>query len=67
MFTARSAETPPALLADADLIVEGPPGVREFLQRLIHGFTEDVQGSRGVFADCDDDIHRRQNRRRNDQ
>ena len=31
----RSAETPPALLADADLIVEGPPGVREFLQRLI--------------------------------
>lgn len=31
----RSAETPPALLADADLIVDGPPGVREFLQRLL--------------------------------
>jgi hypothetical protein len=31
----RSVETPPALLADADLIVEGPRGVREFLQRLL--------------------------------
>ena len=31
----RSGETPPALLADADLTIEGPPGVREFLQQLI--------------------------------
>ena len=31
----RSPEAPPALLADADLIVEGPSGVREFLQRLV--------------------------------
>jgi trehalose 6-phosphate phosphatase len=31
----RSAEAPPELLADADLIVEGPPGLREFLQRLL--------------------------------
>ncbi len=30
----RSAEAPPALLAEADLIVDGPPGVLEFLQRL---------------------------------
>ena len=31
----RSAEAPPPLLAEADLIVDGPPGVLEFLQRLI--------------------------------
>jgi trehalose 6-phosphate phosphatase len=31
----RSAETPPALLADADLVVDGPPGLRRFLQRLL--------------------------------
>jgi trehalose 6-phosphate phosphatase len=31
----RSAETPPALLAEADLVVEGPPGVLDFLQRLV--------------------------------
>jgi trehalose 6-phosphate phosphatase len=31
----RSAEAPPALLADADLIVDGPPGLREFLTRLV--------------------------------
>jgi trehalose 6-phosphate phosphatase len=31
----RSAETPPALLADADLVVDGPPGLRKFLQRLL--------------------------------
>jgi trehalose 6-phosphate phosphatase len=31
----HSAETPPALLADADLIVDGPPGLRTFLQRLL--------------------------------
>ncbi|HWD43749.1 MAG TPA: trehalose-phosphatase [Actinomycetota bacterium] len=31
----RSAEAPPELLADADLVVEGPPGLREFLERLI--------------------------------
>jgi trehalose 6-phosphate phosphatase len=30
----RSAEAPPPLLAEADLIVDGPPGVLEFLQRL---------------------------------
>lgn len=30
----RSAEAPPPLLADADLILEGPPGVLEFLRRL---------------------------------
>src|SRR5918996_1502986 len=30
----RSAEAPPALLAEADLVVEGPPGVLDFLQRL---------------------------------
>jgi trehalose 6-phosphate phosphatase len=28
----RSAEAPPALLAEADLVVDGPPGVLEFLQ-----------------------------------
>jgi trehalose 6-phosphate phosphatase len=28
----RSAEAPPALLAEADLIVDGPPGVLDFLQ-----------------------------------
>jgi trehalose 6-phosphate phosphatase len=27
----RSAETPPALLAEADLVVDGPPGVLDFL------------------------------------
>jgi trehalose 6-phosphate phosphatase len=31
----RSAEAPAELLAHADLIVEGPPGLREFLQRLL--------------------------------
>ena len=31
----RSAEAPPALLAEADLVVEGPPGVLDFLQRLL--------------------------------
>ncbi len=31
----RSAEAPPALLADADLVVEGPPGVRGLLERLL--------------------------------
>jgi trehalose 6-phosphate phosphatase len=30
----RSAEAPPPLLADADLILEGPPGVLDFLRRL---------------------------------
>jgi len=30
----RSAEAPPALLAQADLVVKGPPGLREFLRRL---------------------------------
>jgi len=30
----RSAEVPPALLAEADLVVEGPAGVRDFLGRL---------------------------------
>jgi hypothetical protein len=30
----RSAEAPPALLAQADLVVEGPPGLRELLRRL---------------------------------
>jgi trehalose 6-phosphate phosphatase len=30
----RSAEAPEPLLADADLVVEGPPGLREFLERL---------------------------------
>ena len=30
----RSAEAPPQLLAEADLVVEGPPGVLDFLQRL---------------------------------
>jgi trehalose 6-phosphate phosphatase len=30
----RSAEAPDPLLADADLVVEGPPGLREFLERL---------------------------------
>jgi hypothetical protein len=27
-------EAPPALLAQADLVVEGPPGLRELLRRL---------------------------------
>ena len=31
----RSAEAPPALLAEADLVVEGPAGVLDFLQRLV--------------------------------
>jgi trehalose 6-phosphate phosphatase len=35
----RSAEAPPVLLAAADLIVEGPPGLREFLQLLLHPST----------------------------
>jgi trehalose 6-phosphate phosphatase len=30
----RSAEAPPRLLAEADLVVEGPAGLREFLERL---------------------------------
>jgi trehalose-6-phosphatase len=30
----RSAEAPPALPAQADLVVEGPPGLRELLRRL---------------------------------
>jgi hypothetical protein len=30
----RSAEAPPALLAQADLVVEGPLGLRELLRRL---------------------------------
>jgi trehalose 6-phosphate phosphatase len=30
----RSAEAPPELLADADLVVEGPPGLRDLLERL---------------------------------
>jgi trehalose 6-phosphate phosphatase len=33
----RSAEAPPRLLAEADLIVDGPPGVLDFLQRLLAG------------------------------
>jgi trehalose 6-phosphate phosphatase len=31
----RSAEAPPALLTDADLVVDGPPGLRNFLRRLL--------------------------------
>jgi trehalose 6-phosphate phosphatase len=31
----RSAEAPPELLAEADLVVEGPPGLRELLRRLV--------------------------------
>jgi trehalose 6-phosphate phosphatase len=31
----RSAEAPERLLADADLVVDGPPGLRDFLERLI--------------------------------
>jgi trehalose 6-phosphate phosphatase len=31
----RSAEAPPALLSEADLVVEGPAGVLGFLQRLV--------------------------------
>ena len=31
----RSAEVPPELLAEADLIVEGPAGLQEFLGRLL--------------------------------
>ena len=30
----RSAEAPPQLLAEADLIIEGPAGVLDFLQQL---------------------------------
>jgi hypothetical protein len=30
----RSAEAPPDLLAEADLVVEGPSGLREFLRWL---------------------------------
>jgi trehalose 6-phosphate phosphatase len=33
----RSPEAPAALLAAADLIVDGPPGLRDFLQRLTAG------------------------------
>jgi trehalose 6-phosphate phosphatase len=33
----RSAEVPPELLAAADLVVEGPPGLRDFLERLATG------------------------------
>jgi trehalose 6-phosphate phosphatase len=35
----RSAEAPPALLAAADLIVDGPPGLRQFLQLLLSATT----------------------------
>lgn len=31
----RSAEAPPELLAEADLVVDGPPGLRELLRRLV--------------------------------
>jgi trehalose 6-phosphate phosphatase len=31
----HSAEAPPALLAEADLVVEGPAGVLDFLKRLV--------------------------------
>ena len=31
----RSAEAPPALLTEADLIVDGPQGLLEFLRRLV--------------------------------
>jgi trehalose 6-phosphate phosphatase len=31
----RSAEAPPELLADADLVVDGPTGLRDFLDRLL--------------------------------
>ena len=31
----RSAEAPPDLLAEADLVVEGPAGLREFLRGLV--------------------------------
>jgi trehalose 6-phosphate phosphatase len=30
----RSAEAPPALLAAADLVVDGPPGLLDLLRRL---------------------------------
>jgi trehalose 6-phosphate phosphatase len=30
----RSSEAPPELLAQADVVVEGPSGLRELLQRL---------------------------------
>jgi trehalose 6-phosphate phosphatase len=30
----RSDEAPPALLAEADLVLEGPAGVLDFLRRL---------------------------------
>jgi hypothetical protein len=30
----RSAEAPERLLADADLVVDGPSGLRDFLERL---------------------------------
>ena len=30
----RSPEAPERLVADADLVVEGPPGLRDFLERL---------------------------------
>ena len=30
----RSAEAPPDLLAEADLVAEGPPGLRELLRWL---------------------------------
>jgi trehalose 6-phosphate phosphatase len=32
---ARSAEVPPALLEAADLVVDGPEGVRELLEHLL--------------------------------
>jgi trehalose 6-phosphate phosphatase len=31
----RSAEAPPDLLAEADLVVDGPPGLRELVRRLV--------------------------------
>jgi trehalose 6-phosphate phosphatase len=30
----RSPEAPERLVADADLVVDGPPGLRDFLERL---------------------------------
>jgi|Tabmets5t2r1_1033131.scaffolds.fasta_scaffold00484_2 trehalose 6-phosphate phosphatase len=33
----RSAEAPPQLLAEADLVVDGPPGLRDLLERLATG------------------------------
>ena len=35
LLAVRSAEAPPQLLAEADAIVDGPPGVHDFLQLLL--------------------------------